>query len=104
MSLSPRLVRISMSLPWHMPCCAAPAPEPHEPDTARPHTSPTNAAHGWCGESASKSGRLDVIRYVGMISQWKRLQWCNRRNACEKCGLLQGTVLAALHQARQEEG
>src|SRR3954470_16282720 len=33
-----RRVPISMSLRWRMPCCAAPAPEPHEPDTARPHT------------------------------------------------------------------
>jgi hypothetical protein len=47
----PRRVRISTSLPWRMPCCAAPAPEPHEPDTARPQTPPQRyprVARGKC--------------------------------------------------------
>src|SRR3954467_10134272 len=88
MSPSPRPVPISMSLPWRMRCCAAPAPEPHEPDTARPHTPPPTLLAGGAGKLHSKSGRLDVIRYACLISQWSFLRRCNRRNACEKCGLV----------------
>src|SRR3954447_7212285 len=76
-----------MNLRWRMPCCAEPAPEPHEPDTARPHISLNNAAHERWGKLRSKSAGSDLIRYASLISQWNFLRRCNRRNACEKCGL-----------------
>src|SRR3954462_4728384 len=96
MSPSPRRVLISMSLRWRMPCCAAPAPEPHEPDTARPHTSPTTPPTGGAGKVRSKSGRLDVIRHFSLITQHTCLRLCNRRHACEKCGLNRSAVLAGI--------
>src|SRR3954465_4638136 len=71
-----------------MPCCAAPAPEPHEPATARPHTSPPTPPTGGAGKVRSKSGRLDVIRHFSLITQHTCLRLCNRRHACEKCGLV----------------
>ena len=45
------LSAISTSLPSRMPCCAAPAPEPHEPDTARPHIPPTTLPTGGAGKA-----------------------------------------------------
>src|ERR1700712_3941247 len=85
MSLSPRPARISMNLPWRMPCCAAPAPEPHEPDTARPHTSPPTSPTGGGGNVRSKSGRLDAIRHViptAVDPDFCATVWTGSRHAC----------------------
>src|SRR3954447_10840066 len=96
MSLSPRPVPISMSLPWRMPCCAAPAPEPHEPDTARPHTSPTTPPAGGAGKVRSKSGRLDAIHHVNLITQWKHVRGYNYRSACESLFYLVSSSVIAI--------
>src|ERR1700748_2050387 len=91
-----------MSLPWRMPCCAAPAPEPHDPDTARPHTSPTNAAHGWCGGSACKIRQIGCHPPCQFEVAMELLAMVHHHNACEKCGLVLfvGHLLLTIRQLK----
>jgi transposase len=47
-----------MSLRWRMPCCAASAPEPHEPDTARPYTPQQHCP--WDGGTTIRGVKIQV--------------------------------------------
>ena len=74
--VSVRRIKIAMAsaCPWQHEFalahadCAEPAPD-HEPDTARPHTSPTTLPAGGAGKVRSKSGRSDAIRNISTMRQ-----------------------------------
>ena len=70
-----------------MPCCDERAPEPHEPDTARPQPLPTTLLMSGVGNVRSKSDKLGVVRSVSPMQQWNYPHQYRLQTACEICGL-----------------